>query len=121
MSTLAQDLERLDSAEAFFEYFGVGFDTHTLNVNRLHILKRFNQYLGRAGGIDAFAAQHARARCREMLAAAYSDFAHSSALEQKVFPVFQRTRGEHRVALPRPARTGKDAAQRAGAAKEPRR
>lgn len=97
MSALAEELDRLESAEAFFEYFGLAYDPHTLNVSRLHILKRFNQYLSQAGGIDASDPALARGRCRVLLARAYEDFVASSGIEQKVFRVFQRARGEHRV------------------------
>jgi nitrogenase-stabilizing/protective protein len=97
MNTLAEELARLESAEAFFEYFDLAYDPHTLNVSRLHILKRFNQYLARAGGIDAFETTLARERCRDLLAAAYKDFIASSGVEQRVFRVFQRARGEQRV------------------------
>ena len=97
MSTLAEELARLESAEAFFEYFDLAYDPRTLNVSRLHILKRFNQYLARAGGIDVFQTAVARASCRDLLAAAYEDFLASSGIEQRVFRVFQRAHGEHRV------------------------
>ena len=99
MSTLAQDLGKLESAEAFMEYFGLAYDARTLNVSRLHILKRFNQYLARAGGIDAFEPARAREDCRDLLAAAYQDFVASSGIEQKVFRVFKRAQGEQRVPL----------------------
>jgi nitrogenase-stabilizing/protective protein len=107
VSALADELGRLESAEAFMDYFELAYEAHTLNVSRLHILKRFNQYLARAGGIDAFEPGLARARCRELLAAAYRDFLVSSGVEQKVFRVFQRAQGEQHVPVDRIARPGK--------------
>ena len=107
MSTLAEELEKLESAESFFEYFDLAYDARTLNVSRLHILKRFNQYLVRAGGIDAFEPALARECCRGLLAAAYQDFVTSSGVEQRVFRVFQRARGEQRVAVAGIARARK--------------
>jgi nitrogenase-stabilizing/protective protein len=107
VSALADELGRLESAEAFMEYFDLAYDAHALNVSRLHILKRFNQYLARAGGIDAFEPGLARERCRELLAAAYRDFLASSGVEQKVFRVFQRARGEQRVPVTGITRAGK--------------
>jgi nitrogenase-stabilizing/protective protein len=107
VSVLAKDLEKLESAEAFMEYFDLAYEPHTLNVSRLHILKRFNQYLARAGGIESFEPELARERCRELLAAAYRDFVVSSGVEQKVFRVFQRARGEQRVPVARIARVEK--------------
>ena len=99
MSALAEELERLESAESFFEHFDLTYDPHTLNVSRLHILKRFNQYLAHAGGIDTFEPALARERCRELLSAAYQDFVASSGIEQKVFRIFERVRGEQRVSV----------------------
>jgi nitrogenase-stabilizing/protective protein len=107
VSTLAQDMEKLESAETFMDYFGLAYDAHTLNVSRLHILKRFNQYLARAGGIESFEPALAHDRCRELLSAAYQDFIASSGIEQKVFRVFQRAHGEQRVPVARIARSGK--------------
>ena len=40
MSALADELGRLESAEAFMDYFELAYEAHTLNVSRLHILKR---------------------------------------------------------------------------------
>jgi nitrogenase-stabilizing/protective protein len=97
VNTLAEELKHLQSAEAFFEYFDLPCAARTLDVSRLHILKRFNQYLARAGGLDAFEPAHARESCRALLAAAYADFVNSSGIEQKVFRVFQRAQGEQRV------------------------
>ena len=107
MNALARDMEGLESAEAFMKYFGLAYSARTLNVSRLHILKRFNQYLARAGGIDAFEPTLARARCRDLLAAAYQDFVASSGVEQRVFRVFQHARGEQRVSLAGIARARK--------------
>ena len=42
------DLEELSSAEDFLDYFGIGYDPAVVHVNRLHILQRFHDYLGRS-------------------------------------------------------------------------
>ncbi|MBI2311508.1 MAG: nitrogenase-stabilizing/protective protein NifW [Betaproteobacteria bacterium] len=81
-------LREASSAEEIFGWFGVPFDQAVVNVNRLHILKRFNQYLSAAGGPAGRDADPTRAR--ELLARAYGDFVSSSAIEQKVFKVFQK-------------------------------
>ena len=36
----------LESAEDFLDFFGVAYDPAVVEVNRLHILQRFHQYLG---------------------------------------------------------------------------
>jgi nitrogenase-stabilizing/protective protein len=107
VSALADELGGLESAEDFMEYFDLAYDAHTLSVSRLHILKRFNQYLAHAGGIDAFELGLARENCRTLLATAYQDFVDSSGIEQKMFRVFQRVRGEQCVPVARIGRVEK--------------
>lgn len=97
MSALIDDMKQLDSAEAFLDYFGVPFDLAIVNVSRLHILKRFYQYLSKAGGIENMPASSAYATCRRLLAQSYTDFLSSSGIEEKVFKVFHAAQGEHRV------------------------
>lgn len=99
MSALVDDMKRLESAEDFLDYFAIPYDAAVVRVSRLHILKRFYQYLAKRGGLEALPPASAYAACRDMLAAAYSDFIASSGIEQKVFKVFQTARGEHRVAV----------------------
>jgi nitrogenase-stabilizing/protective protein len=87
--TLAEALEELASAEDFLDYFAVPYDTGVVQVNRLHILQRFHDYLARQAPElpPEEAAQHAIYRL--WLARAYQDFVASDALTEKVFAVFQ--------------------------------
>jgi hypothetical protein len=41
------DLADLSSAEEFLEYFDIDFDVRVVQVNRLHILQRFHDYLAK--------------------------------------------------------------------------
>lgn len=80
------------AAEEFLNYLGVEYDQRVVNVNRLHILKRFNQYMARhtfSGGDEA--AQ--RAEYKSLLERAYNDFVQSDAATEKVFKVFQDATG----------------------------
>ncbi len=97
METLMDELQQLSTAEEFLDYFGLEYDPAVVSVSRLHILKRFNQYLAREGGLEGLNPGLARAKCTELLARAYTDFVHSSGVEQKVFKVFQQ--GVQRVSL----------------------
>ena len=97
--TLTQRLKALSSAEDFLSFFGVSYDAPVVHVNRLHILKRFYQYLR---GSDAPAAEDEVAmfrRYRELLARAYQDFVASTPAQEKVFKVFQDAGGTQHVAL----------------------
>ncbi len=86
---LFRDLSRLSAAEEFLDHFGVAYEPAVVRVNRLHILKRFQQYLGAAPGITSLDEAELRATCRALLAQAYDDFVHSSPLKEKVFKVLQ--------------------------------
>jgi len=99
VNTLVEDLKHLESAEDFLNYFAIPYDVSVVQVSRLHILKRFQQYLAHAGGVESLPAASAFAACRALLARAHNDFVASSGIEQKVFKVFQTAQGEHRVAI----------------------
>lgn len=85
--TLNEALEDLESAEDFLHYFGVAFDPAVVHVNRLHILRRYHDYLARAGDLPV-AEDAQRAVYTALLARAYQDFVESDALTEKVFKVF---------------------------------
>lgn len=82
------DLDELESAEDFLNYFGVPFDPAVVHVNRLHILQRFHDYLDEIDeepdGVRARYALYA-----DLLRGAYRDFVESDARTEKVFRVFR--------------------------------
>ena len=75
MEHFLQQLKELSSAEDFLVFFGIPFEQSVVNVSRLHILKRFFQYLrqqqlpGQNSEVQLFTAY------RNLLARAYQDFA----------------------------------------------
>ncbi|MFM2056183.1 MAG: hypothetical protein RLY71_568 [Pseudomonadota bacterium] len=106
-ATLIQRMKALSSAEEFLDFFGVSFDPKVVQVNRLHILKRFYQYLRQAEGLPRQTAEGPAElddvamfrRYRELLTQAYQDFVQSTAAKEKVFKVFQDTDGQQHVSL----------------------
>ncbi len=84
--TLDEAMEDLVSAEDFLNYFGIEYEPSVVHVNRLHILQRFHDYLGKAAMPDTEAAR--RAVYAAELQHAYRDFVNSDALTEKVFKVF---------------------------------
>ena len=94
MNELAARLARLSAAEDFLRFFGVEFDQAVVNVNRLHILKRFQQYLRREERLGELTEAALFARYRALLADAYGDFVRSTAAQEKVFKVFQDADGQ---------------------------
>lgn len=85
--TLDEALEDLSAAEEFLEYFGIDYDARTVQVNRLHILQRFHNYISQAGELPADEVPR-RAVYARLLQQAYDDFVSSDALTEKVFKVF---------------------------------
>jgi nitrogenase-stabilizing/protective protein len=89
LDALYQSLSSLSAAEEFFKYFGVTYEPAVVHVNRLHILKRFNQYLRTATGLVELDASALHAACQDLLQRAYRDFVRSTPAQEKVFKVFQ--------------------------------
>ena len=87
--SFSDDLEELESAEDFLQYFALDYQPSVVHVNRLHILQRFHDYLhdGAAAMPEDEAAQ--KAVYRTLLQRAYEDFVVSDAQTEKVFKVFK--------------------------------
>lgn len=84
---LEEALNELSSAEEFLDYFAVRYEPAVVQVNRLHILQRFHDYIEKqaSASTDAMVFDD----YRKLLARAYQDFVASDALTEKVFRVFQ--------------------------------
>jgi nitrogenase-stabilizing/protective protein len=89
MNTLAQRLTELSSVEEFLEFFGISYEQPVLNVCRLHILKRFYQYMRQEQGLDALDEIDLFKRLGALLAKSYDDFVRSTPAKEKVFKVFK--------------------------------
>jgi nitrogenase-stabilizing/protective protein len=99
MNSLTDRLKTLSSAEDFLVFFGVPFDEPVVHVNRLHILKRFYQYLQQADGLHLLDDIEQFRQHRAMLTRAYLDFVTSTPAREKVFKVFQDVGGTQHVGL----------------------
>ena len=99
MSTLFKQMTSFSAAEEFLDYFQIPFDQAVVNVNRLHILKRFNQYLRATPGTAEMDDATLGGVCKELLTKAYQDFVRSTPAQEKVFKVFQDTDGKQHVSL----------------------
>jgi nitrogenase-stabilizing/protective protein len=97
MNDFNERLKALSSAEDFFAFFAVPYAENVVQVNRLHILKRFYQYLRRAEGLDAANEVELYRRYRAMLSLAYQDFVQSTPAQEKVFKVFQDAGGTQHI------------------------
>lgn len=84
---LELDMDELEGAEDFLEYFSVEYDQKVVHVNRLHILQRFHDYVSKAGEIPEDESEQYEFY-KGWLAKAYQDFVESDAITEKVFKVF---------------------------------
>lgn len=90
------ELADLESAEDFLIYFGVDYEPRVVQVNRLHILQRYHDYLSghwQNGGTLG------REDYRGLLERAYADFVHSDARTEKVLRVYQKAGGIAKVPI----------------------
>lgn len=94
MTTVTADLARFrscETAEEYFDFFGIPYDPKVVNVCRLHILKHF------AGQVKQLHQQRAApepeneilAAYREALIRSYEAFATGTALDHRLFKVLQ--------------------------------
>ena len=84
--TLDEAMEELASAEDFLNYFDIEYDASVVHVNRLHILQRYHNYLGKVSLPEEESER--RVVYTTLLEQAYQDFVKSDALTEKVFKVF---------------------------------
>ncbi len=83
------DLDELESAEDFLQYFGLDYDQSVVHVNRLHILQRFHNYLAQSSDSMPEDEDLQKEIYAKFLLQAYNDFVESDAQTEKVFKVFQ--------------------------------
>ncbi len=91
MAQVLVDFQKITNADEYFHFFGLEFDPQVVNVNRLHILKKFSLAMK---AIDQNHPNLSESEQLELyksaLAEAYQVFVTSNSLEQKLFKVFQK-------------------------------
>lgn len=99
MNSTLTHFNDLVQAEEYLEFFGVAYDPAVVNVNRLHILRKFSQFVREMDVASTDMADEAVFKqYRTALQNAYDLFQTSTPLEQKLFKVFQ-TRPKNVVML----------------------
>jgi nitrogenase-stabilizing/protective protein len=83
------EMEELESAEDFLQYFSLPYEQSIVHVNRLHILQRYNTYLTQASDRMPLDDDLKKSIYKQLLARAYQDFVESDAQTEKVFKVFK--------------------------------
>ncbi|MCM0591658.1 MAG: nitrogenase-stabilizing/protective protein NifW [Gloeotrichia echinulata IR180] len=89
MTGTIEEFKHLVDAEEFFKFFDLPYDQKFVNVNRLHILKKFSQYISEVDENSAGLSSEERLnKYAEALQKAYEVFMESTPHEQKLFKVF---------------------------------
>ncbi|MBW4641562.1 MAG: nitrogenase-stabilizing/protective protein NifW [Goleter apudmare HA4340-LM2] len=89
MSQNIDDFKKLIDAEEFFEFFNMPYDQKFVNVNRLHILKKFSQYMREVDeNSPDLSSEEKLSQYAIALQKAYEVFLESTPHEQKLFKVF---------------------------------
>ena len=99
MSQLLNTMQNFSAPEEFLDFLGVEYSPQVVQVNRLHILKRFQQYLGRDPVPEGLPELEERLAYKERLESAYQDFVTSNSVTEKVFKVFQDKAGVQTVSV----------------------
>ncbi|BBC26997.1 nitrogenase-stabilizing/protective protein NifW [Pseudanabaena sp. ABRG5-3] len=85
------EFRKLTDAEQYFEFFDLAYDPQVVNINRLHILKKFSQSLEEIDTKLVEAAEEQKLSFyREALENSYATLQTSNAIEQKLFKVFHQ-------------------------------
>lgn len=89
MTTTLSDFQKITVAEDYFNFFQLPFDQQVVNVNRLHILKKFSQYMAEIDqAYTDITSEEKLEKYQEALLKAYEVFLTSTGVEQKLFKVF---------------------------------
>ena len=99
MSAILETMQKFSAAEEFFKFLQVDYDPQIVHVNRLHILKRFQQYLSTSPVAENLSEQEETSAYKALLEKAYADFVKSDAVTEKVFKVFQEKAGIQTVSI----------------------
>ncbi|AFY99311.1 nitrogenase-stabilizing/protective protein NifW [Calothrix sp. PCC 6303] len=89
MNTDFDTFNQIVEAEEYFKFFGLAYEPKVVNVNRLHILRKFSLYIKEIDqqnpGLGFAEKLH---KYRAALEQAYQVFLESTPQEQKLFKVF---------------------------------
>ena len=82
---------QLSDAEEYFEFFQLPYDQKVINVNRLHILNKFSEFIQQIDENNPELSNSEKLSIyHDALEQAYQIFLDSTPLEQKLFKVFKQ-------------------------------
>ncbi|MCF4965731.1 nitrogenase-stabilizing/protective protein NifW [Nostoc sp. CMAA1605] len=89
MTKTIEEFKKLTDAEEYFKFFELEYDPKLVNVNRLHILKKFSQFISEIDSNSELSNEEKLNQYSLALQQAYQTFLESSPQEQKLFKVFK--------------------------------
>ncbi|AFY47085.1 Nitrogen fixation protein NifW [Nostoc sp. PCC 7524] len=89
MTKTIEEFKKLTDAEEYFKFFELDYDPKLVNVNRLHILKKFSQFISEIDSNSELSNEEKLNQYSLALQQAYQTFLESSPQEQKLFKVFK--------------------------------
>lgn len=89
MTNTIEEFKKLTDAEEYFKFFELEYDPKLVNVNRLHILKKFSQFISEIDSNSELSNEEKLNQYSLALQQAYQTFVESSPQEQKLFKVFK--------------------------------
>jgi nitrogenase-stabilizing/protective protein len=89
MTKTIEEFKKLTDAEEYFKFFELDYDPKLVNVNRLHILKKFSQFISEIDSNSELTNEEKLNQYSLALQQAYQTFLESSPQEQKLFKVFK--------------------------------
>lgn len=90
MSGSLSEFNKLVNAEDYFQFFEIPYDQKIVNVNRLHILQKFSDFIKEIDNNSELNESQRLGKYREALENAYQVFIESTPQEQKLFKVFHQ-------------------------------
>ena len=89
MTGTMNEFKKLVDAEEFFQFFNLPYDKENVNVNRLHILKKFSQFIAEVDdNSHGLTSSEILNEYSLALQKAHDLFLESTAYEEKLFKVF---------------------------------
>ncbi|MEB3359920.1 MAG: nitrogenase-stabilizing/protective protein NifW [Synechococcales bacterium] len=91
MTQTLSAFNQLSTAEEYLDFFGLSYDPAVVSVNRLHILRKFSEFVQELDvpGQD-LSEEEILKQYQVALQNAYNLFLTSTSVEQKLFKVFQQ-------------------------------
>ncbi|MEO1373988.1 MAG: nitrogenase-stabilizing/protective protein NifW [Cyanobacteria bacterium J06635_10] len=91
MSGSLSEFNKLINAEDYFDFFQIEYDQKVVNINRLHILQKFSEYINEIDRNNSELNDSVRlGKYREALQQAYQVFIESTPQQEKLFKVFHQ-------------------------------